>query len=174
MASDDVHKSTARLLLSHAQAEYASLADTWQSIEQKAQGTVAIVGIFLTTAAAAYSKIDQVGLPARYVLFFAVLCLVAAALIAITTLFVRSFTAPEGLEEVVPWARSVYAADGDGSDQKAIRDFVGHRIHGWTQANKALHKENGRKAQYLRWSQILLFAGIVLLMVVYGLVILVA
>lgn len=171
MASEDVHKSMARLLLGHAQNEYRALEDSWKSIEQKAQGTVAIVGIFMATATTAIFKIDLLDHGARVVLFFAVVLLVAAALIAIATLFVRSFATLEGLEYVVGWAKDVYGATDDGPDRVAIREFVEHRIKGWKRANSALHKEIERKARLLQWAQYLLFAGIVLLAIVCGSVI---
>ncbi len=168
MASDEVRKSMARLLLGHAQAEYGELADSWKSIEQKAQGTVAIVGIFMATTPVVYSKVGLVGVPARILLIHAVLFMVAAALVAISTLFVRSFTSIEGLEDVALGADDVYRAPDDGPDREAIREFVDQRIEGWKAANKALHEENHRKAKVLQWAQYLLFVGVILLTLVYG------
>lgn len=171
MASDEVNKSMSRLLLGHAQNEYRALEDSWRSIEQKAQGTAAIVGIFMATATAAMFKIDMFDHSARVLLLIALGLLVASALTAIATLFVRSFTTIEGLEYVVGWAKDVYGAPEDGSDREAIRNFVEHRIAGWKKANSALHEENGRKARLLQVAQYLLFAGVVLLAIVCGLVI---
>ena len=165
--SDEDHRRLSEFIVDHCKTEYTSLADTWRSLEQKAQGTTAIVGIFLAAATLLFGQADQLPALAGYSLVGAVIFLVLSVLFALWSLLVRDFQTVEGTEDVIKAAEDVLGAHDDREASKTIPAYVTDRTAKWQEANTALHEQNQKKAKAVGRAQILLMIAVVLLLVVF-------
>jgi hypothetical protein len=158
--SDDDSYSPLTSALEAFRAEYADLSDTWRQLEAKAQGTVAIAGIFLAAAyafvrdlrAATSSGLLRIGIA------LAVLLFLASVVLAVLALRVREVQAPpvgDTLRELAEDLMQVSPADRG----ERMPDFLRDQMRLWPETNADLRKQTEAKAGQVRWAQrLLLFA----------------
>jgi len=140
-------------------SEYGDLVSTWQSLETKAQGTVAIAGIFL---AASFNFAREIpagtGYLQRGVLAVCVVALTAAILFAIGALRVRSIFRRPGGSSLDQQVQALSRGETLPSDSQLLRmdwDFV----RGWRAVIEEFASANGRKARALRRAHTVLAIG---------------
>ena len=154
--SDRVIKSTSRLLVQHARDAYQHEAEDWRDIDRKAQGVVAICGIFLTAATLSLRNLVSFTVVGHLALFVLVVTVLIAAWQAISALKVAKIKhGVEPTSEVIYHAKEVFEAapnDDDGAQQR-IRDFVLDRAEEWSKARDALFVVNDRKAGLISSAQ---------------------
>ncbi len=165
---DDFQKSLSRLLLEHCRVVYGELTDTWRGLEAKAQGATAIVGIFLAGAFVLASRAESLGPIEKSLLLLAVGVLVAAAVVALFSLRVRTFDTLEDIDSARDAARAVIETEDNADAQARIRKYVLDRVAQWRDASEALREQNHSKAGALGASQSVIILGAVLLLAVFG------
>jgi len=159
--SEDVYKTSSRLLMNHAEMEYSELCETWRDLERKAQGTIAIAGIF---AAGIVGVLRLSSVPDGLLMVFLVLsflCLIISIIQAILTLFVSEVICIECSVDVIDDAESIFLSGDDEEAKGCIRRFVMNRLVHWKDAIESLDSANRKKAGSLELAQRFLLASVV-------------
>lgn len=159
--SEGIYRSSSRLLLNHAEMEYSELSDTWRDIERKAQGTIAIAGIF----SAGIVAILKDAYPASFLLcLFLTLsfsCLVISTIEAILALFVSEVVCIEDSENLIYEAKSIFDSRSEEEAKETIRIFVMNRLEHWKVAIESLSAANRKKVRSLEIAQKFMFASVI-------------
>jgi hypothetical protein len=145
--------------------EFDELVDNWKGIETKAQGTVAVCGIFIAAVIAFATKHtgDFVTLRAVF-LSLALFLLIASVVCAVAALLVTSVpNSPRG-EDVEDKFKPLLAKDV--LEQSDLSKLGGEIIDKWRSTNVAIHEANGKKADRLFVAQALLLAAIFVAVVI--------
>ncbi len=138
---------------------YDQARDDWKSLDTKAQGTVAIAGIFISGIISIFRQLSSDVLDFNHLLLgFSILNSGVAVALAAATLWIRrSRIPPAGVE-----ARSLAdRAIGSGQPVHPLeteRAFVQEQITGWDASVQSIRAEYTKKASRLLYSQILLLA----------------
>jgi hypothetical protein len=159
--SDDVHKSIARLMLEYGRLEFADVCETWRDIERKAQGTIAIAGVFIAGVVALLTRFEWLPCYVSAILAGVILLLVVSVLLAVRGLFVSKYDGLRDSAEVFREAEEVLTAASDADAKKAIRTFVKNMADDFSTTNMEIHKVNGRKAEWVLRAQLCLACGAV-------------
>ena len=165
---DGIHKSVSRLLLGHAQKEYEDLCNTWRDLERKAQGNIAIAGIFLAGTTLALRVLESPTTVQKTTIMISLLLLSLSIIQSIRVLFTKEVSAMEDSTEVRVAAEDIFNTYSDQEAKEKIRRFVLKRLVQWEFVNQDVHRVNGIKANILSSAQRLLMASI--LVVVFLLV----
>ncbi len=148
------------LSLDAHKAEYLEHSDNWKNLETKAQGAVAIAGIFLAVLFSWVHDIPQNYSCLEYFLLIAsIVLLVSSVICAILGLKIRKVCFPP-----------IGSMDGDITidilsieDKKEFKEripaFLNDQIHVWDETNKDIQNNNERKAKYIEVSQITIMAA---------------
>jgi hypothetical protein len=98
----EIKKSLYKETLDAYVAQYKDITETWKSLETKAQGTVAIAGIFIASAFVFIKDIrtSNLAFNLKLLLVAAIVCLVLSVVCAILALTLRSITSPPGGEKI--------------------------------------------------------------------------
>jgi Flp pilus assembly protein TadB len=135
--------------------EYRELWETWRRVDSKAQGTVAIAGIFLAAVFAFVQTLSVTTPVESALLVIAVALLVLAVLISVLVLRVREVPmAPLGdtLDQLVQ--DLIHGHDRPGSAE--VVGFLRDQTPLWSEANDELHTLGLKKANQLATAQLLL------------------
>jgi hypothetical protein len=143
--------------------ENKELSETWRSLETKAQGAVAISGIFI---AGAFAYIREVNLQGHRVekifLGTSILSLVVSVVLSIFALRARKVAAApigEYLDELV---QDLLQLENDGELEERLPDFVKDQIRLWRIVVKAASATNKSKARYLLAAYVFLVLAILM------------
>lgn len=142
--------------------EYKEIIDNWHRLEGKAQGSVAISGIFIA-GVFAYLR-DNIALMPCYqkiLLGAGIICLLISVSFSILALRIRQLPAPpmgEYLDRLVCDLLEVT----DSSLLERLPLFVQDQITGWRNVRKGLVDANLRKAKNIWIGQILLVISILI------------
>ena len=151
--------------------EYRELSETWRHLETKAQGTVAIAGIFLAGVFAFVRTLsDNASFCDKALLLIAVLLLVLSVLFAILVLRVREVTSPPIGDSLDTLVKDLLSP-GEATQEDLVA-FVRDQTGMWADANKETHRHNQIKADHLFRAQILLLIAVVVVAVLTSLSIL--
>jgi hypothetical protein len=162
---------------------YRALADDWKNLDGKAQGTVAIAGVFLAgvfgfvkSLADRKPQVDgSIEVATRFcvtgtdscitqrnaeslLLGLAVLGLFSAVLLAVMTLRVRLVRSPSGAE-VDEMAQDAARLVGGGHDQDIPQRFVAEQLVLWRDAVVETGREYLRKGRQLEHAQLAILVG---------------
>jgi hypothetical protein len=75
--------------------EYKELTETWRSLESKAQGNIAVAGIFIAGSLAYLEKLSpQLQRHEQVFLLIAIACLIVSVILAILALKTQTITPP--------------------------------------------------------------------------------
>ncbi len=159
--SDDLNKSIARLVLNYGQLEYTDVCRNWRSIESKAQGTVAIAGIFIAGTFAVLAQFGGMPSWATSVIVGVLFALVGAVLCSLCALFVSEYDALDDTSEVLKRADQVLSADSEIQGKAEIRNFVDDLAKTFARTNAGIHRINRKKANWVLAAQTCLAIGVV-------------
>lgn len=149
-------------VLSSYQEEAKKLDDTWRLLETKAQGTTAVVGVFIA-AVFAIARSLPAGLSAGYrgLLVASVALLVASVLLSVAALRVRSVIAHPGgavTRKLVLDYLGVRTADD--AEERYVRSLHDQCVL-WENATRTHLSANRSKARLLLMAQLCLVAATV-------------
>jgi transcriptional accessory protein Tex/SPT6 len=151
-----VIKSTSRLLVQHARDAYQHEAEDWRDIDRKAQGVVAICGIFITAAALSLRNLPSFTFIGHLALFALVVVVLIGAWWAISALRIAKIEhGVERTSDVIDRAKEIIFEDDSDSAaaQQRIRQFVLDRAEAWSKAREALESVNHKKADLILSAQ---------------------
>ncbi len=151
-----------KAVLDAYRVEYAELYQTWRSIDTKAQGNVAIAGIFLAGLFAFVKDIVLATLWWQKTLLVVSGCALSfSVLLAVLVLKVRTRRSPQVAHYIETLARDL----ADLSDESDIRSrlpaFASDQIEGWRNSVSEMDRLVTEKANKLYWAQVLLGLGVV-------------
>jgi len=154
MDKKEVRSELTRFVLDSLINEYKELADTWKTLDTKAQGTGTIAGVFLA-AIFTWSRDLPAGFTCanKFGLGVALLFLIVVVLLSLFALAVRE-------HDDLPQGRSVKGMYSDLNDvdlqQEHFDRFLGGLIEKWGQTNEQISAHNIAKGLYVRWAQYIL------------------
>jgi hypothetical protein len=183
MSNETIKTELLQASLSAYTSGYRVLADDWRNLDTKAQGTVAIAGVFLAGAFGFVKSITDrkpqiegsVAVVSRFCLIstekcvakgtvesgllaLAVVGLFSAILLAVLSLRVRSIRSPSG-EEVDTMARDAATLIGT-ADESGISDrFIAEQRLLWLDAVEETFREYLQKAKHLARAQLAILLG---------------
>lgn len=159
----DEEKSNDALIQAYSD-EYSRHEEGWNAIETKAQGTIAVAGIFAGFALNYVTDIpSDLALPMRLLVVDIVLLLLVSIVAAALALHVRDYkAAPPGAyyEELVNDYRLV-ASDGGGTDGYKLL-LQKNELFAWKSAVTDRKLKNDQKAKRVRIAQYCLLGAIAL------------
>lgn len=153
--------------LDSAKSIYAARVDQWKTLETKAQGTVAVAGIFLGGVFAMARDVKvETGNFERTLLMLTSISLLLAVAAAVLALHVRATPMPGGkLNETVK--RLLLPERTDQLEDRVPR-FIGDRARDLHTCASKLATVNKTKAAQLRGAQWFLFASALLVCALIG------
>ena len=141
--------------------EYRDLADDWKGLETKAQGSVAVAGIFLAALFAFVRELTANSGPLESVLLaVAVLTLLVSVGYAIAALRIRDIAASPLGKHLKPLVQHLLATPDLEANPDRATNFLNDHIRMWHETNENMHHENDRKAGHVLRSQVCLMAAI--------------
>lgn len=160
--SEDVPKIREFLrkaLLDSYKDEYKELAEVWRGIETKAQGNIAITGIFIAGVFIFLREINsQTFWAEKLILGLAVVLFIISVYLAIFALQVRQTRFPP----MGGFADNMFIdllRFGDVELCERLPRFINDQANAWSQVKEDIIASNEVKAAYLWWAQqFLLFA----------------
>jgi hypothetical protein len=162
-ALPELRESLESSVLDSYQEENKELSETWRSLETKAQGAVAISGIFI---AGAFAYIREVNLQAHRVdkifLGTCILSLVVSVVLSIFALRVRKVAAAPIGEYLDDLVQDLLQLENDGELEERLPDFVRDQIGLWRRVVKAASATNKSKASYLLAAYVFLVLAILM------------
>jgi hypothetical protein len=158
--SDGVYKSVADFVLDHGAARYKELSEVWRDVERKAQGTVAIAGVFVGGVLALSRNLEvQVDL-VRYFSLAGFVALAVSCLCALLALRLKEIILMTSDEIVLSGAKDILTELSDTGAQRKLRAFLGQMAERWATLNRLIERANRRKMRWLRCSHWTLAAGL--------------
>ena len=156
-------RSLREAVLGSYRDEYKELGDAWRGLETKAQGTVAIAGIFLAGAFAYIREISaQTSLGQKLLLVCAIVCLVTSVCLSVLALEVRRVAAPLVAGRVDQLVKDLLAVADDNEFLDRLPDFYSDQAAAWREVNQQSHEANQSKARRVWNAQGFLLAAIIL------------
>jgi hypothetical protein len=144
--------------------EYKDLYDAWKNIDTKAQGTVAIAGIFLgavfTLANPSPTWAVKLSAEDRGFLFLSAGALALAVVLAAVALWV--VTAPRQVEGAKVRQLVTTAVGGTAPDPTTVAKLRQDLSTLWQATNERFAADVEAKAKWLRMAQVTLVAGVLL------------
>ena len=142
--------------------EYKKLNETWRSIETKAQGSIAVSGIFIAGALAFITKADlALSCYEKTLLFVGITCLIVSVILAIvTSRTVAIITAPLGSY------RAKHTIDlGQVKTEAELQEYLpllfAEHVVEWKRVIDAVNSVNVKRAETLWAAQLFLIFAII-------------
>jgi hypothetical protein len=162
----DPRESLLKTALDAYRDEYEKLAEIWRSIEVKAQGNIAIAGIFI---AGAFAFVRDIIRPSpncqKHIFVVALGLLVASVIFSLLALRTRSMLRPPGGEIVSKLVGDLLPLISEKDFEDRMPAFIENQIKGWKQSVEGVRKANEDKASHLWVAQLSLLAAILLVAV---------
>jgi hypothetical protein len=157
---DDIYKSTFRLLLSHAKDEYDEHSSIWRDLDRKAQGNIAICGIFMAGVTVIFRVVFDPDVFTKALLTASFIFPAVAAFLSIKVMQVVEVQAIEGASDIAKASKEIFDCDENNKAKEKLRLFVTTRIEAWVSVTEDVAKANKEKAHFLAMAQSLLRAGV--------------
>lgn len=139
--------------------EYSELCDNWRSIDTKAQGNIAVCGIFIAGSLAFVRTLpDTPDQNTLLLLTVAILCLLFSTVLSLLVLKVRTVpSAPSGTEisELVNDLTRPESFEQDDYER-----FLGEQLRMWQKTNEKVFENNRDKVRCLFLAQLGLMAAL--------------
>ena len=156
-------KSLLSLNLDSYEKEYRELWEVWRHLENKAQGTIAISGIFV---AGVFAFIHTSGplssVMEKILLSLSILLLIISIILSILVLRIREFISPPIGDSLDNLVKDITESKEEITSE-TILNFINDQSLMWKKANKKLNEVNSSKAKYLLGAQWVLLAAIVIM-----------
>jgi hypothetical protein len=147
--------------------EYGELYQTWRSIDTKAQGNVAIAGIFLAGLFVYVKDIDPAGLWwQKTVLVVSGCALVFSVLIAVLVLQVRIRWSPQVGKNIEKLAHDLLDLSDESDMGNRLPAFQSDQVEGWKNSVDKIREIVTGKANKLYCAQVLLAVGVVCIAII--------
>jgi hypothetical protein len=161
--ADGIKERLLRAVLDAHQDEYHDAWDTWKHLDVKAQGSIAIAGVFLAGIFAYAGRVPaDACLYHKLIIVGAVACVAFSVMFAMLALRLREVAPPPLGSEVGEMVAHILSRDeGDALREREV-NFSSDRIRLWGDVNEEMRSVNGKKAGHLKATQWLLFAVVVL------------
>ncbi|MGQ0761785.1 MAG: hypothetical protein ACT4OT_07195 [Acidobacteriota bacterium] len=156
----DLRESLQRLVLDSYRDEYKDVSETWRNLEGKAQGAVAIAGIFVAGAFAYIRDAKTPGSLEKVSLAVSIFSLMASVLFAIWALKVRKVPAPPWGSEIGKLVQDLLAIKDDPELAKRVPLFTTDQVKLWETSTNKAKKVNQSKANWLLASHVFLVLAI--------------
>lgn len=158
--TNDPKEQLLRDALDSYKEEYSELSEIWRNLDGKAQGAIAVSGIFLAGMLAFVRALLQSASSAeKWLLTVSAIFLVLSIIFALIVLWVRTVPkAPlgESLEILINDLLSME----DGTEPERLHNFSRDHARMWKITNIEIQKVNEKKAFYLVWAQGMLIMAI--------------
>jgi len=144
--------------------EYKELQEDWKALESKAQGMIAIVGIFIAGAFAYVGEIkEDTIIGERLLLLTIIIGLVSSVILSIISLKVREMFGPPIGGFLNQITSHLLHEKNAAAFAEVYRDYLDEQVKRWEIVNENVRAGNDVKASYLWKSQQLLIASIFLI-----------
>lgn len=158
----EIHERLRKAALDAYLEEYKQLKETWRSIETKAQGSIAVAGIFIAGALAFLTKMDaHLRCHEEILLFAGLACLIASVILAILVLRTRTTRAPPLGSFAGAYAIELVKVNTDADLQLHLDAFFRDGVSRWRDMITEVGKANESKADTLWCAQLFLIFAIV-------------
>jgi lipopolysaccharide export LptBFGC system permease protein LptF len=142
-----------RFTFDRAQYEHDHLSETWKRLDDKAQATATIAGIFMAAAFAfLQSSAVQLTSPQKWVLCAGVLFLVVAITLSVFSMLIQEVSLPPTTARAAKMVADVLAGDPKEFEER-YDGLLADTIDPWVQVNAALTTVIARKGRQLLWGQ---------------------
>jgi hypothetical protein len=159
----DPRESLLKTVLDAYRDEYEKMVGSWRGLEGKAQGNIAIAGIFIAGAFAFVRDIIRTSPNYQKHIFVVVLVLLVVSVInSLLALRIRSVPGPPGGEMLSKLVGDLLPLISEKDFEDRMQAFIGDQIKGWKQCVEKVREANGDKAVYLWVAQLALLAAILL------------
>lgn len=155
--------------LNSYEKEYHELCETWRHLEDKAQGTITISGIFLAALFTFVSGlIDTIGLFDLYyekgLLIAAAILLTASVIYAILVLKIKEVKTPPQGDELNELINDLVESQ-EAETSERLPNFIRDQVKLWQKVNLATYEIDLGKARNLFRAQVLLITAICAVMI---------
>lgn len=170
---DDPRELLIRDALDGYKEEYRELSETWRSHDAKAQGTIAISGIFLAGMLAFVRTLTQTAAHTEKCLLTATAVLLTLSIICcLLVLWIRNVTSAPLGESLAALVKDLLRGE-DGIAPEGLLNYCHDQAEMWNRTNQDVEIVNKKKVRHLINAQVLLLlaigcAGIVTLMEVWN------
>lgn len=160
--ADEIKESLLKLVIESYRDGYKELADTWRNLETKAQGNIAVSGIFIGAVFAYIQKVNpQPQQNEKVLLGIAAFFLVVSVVLSLIALRIRTVPAPPLGGYVDRLVTDLIKCAKDEADLVTrIPDFCYDQIDGWRDVENKVVKSIGLKARSLKGAQVSLTVAI--------------
>jgi len=154
------HKLFISLLDAHSN-EYRHLLEVWRDLERKAQGVIAISGVFLAAAFAFVRQIDCGTQDIEKVLLcIAIVLLVTSVLISVLVLRIREVRIPPGGEFINNLVDDILKIDESSVSSERYSGFIFDQVRISHDVNEEMSNANESKAKHLWRAQLSVICAI--------------
>jgi predicted PurR-regulated permease PerM len=148
-----------KFALEHTQFEYGNLTDAWTRVDEKAQATALIAGVFL----AAVFVFLQSAIPSwtkevRWGFGSVVVCISVTIGLAVLAMLARESSLPPTAKSVGKMVSDVLNQDSNELADRCVR-LQGEVINDWIRVNVDIRQLVDKKANLLLWAQRSLLAS---------------
>ncbi len=141
--------------------EYRELAEDWRALDRKAQGTVAIAGIFIAAALAFLDAVPIADAVTTMLLAIAVTALATSVVFAVLALRIREVRSPPPGDRITVMARDLSAPEEPKTDISDVVGFLNEQIEQWRPVNRDVRKHYNAKTQHMGRAQFYLTVAII-------------
>lgn len=141
--------------------EYKEQTETLRSLESKAQGSIAVAGIFIAGTLAYLEKLNpNLQQHERVLILIALVCLIVSVVLAILALRARTIDAPPLGSFVAHYSILLVKIDSEQRLRPYQESFFTEHVSRWVDVMNQIREANASKAKYLRSAQQWLIAAI--------------
>jgi amino acid transporter len=142
--------------------EYKEQTETWHNLESKAQGNIAVAGIFIAGSLAFLEKLgaQQLQQYEKVFLVIAIVCLIISVILAIFTLKTQTIDAPPLGSFVGHYTTRLLKLDAEAKLLVYLESFFNEHVSQWKVVMDQMREANAFKARYLWAAQRWLIAAI--------------
>lgn len=157
----EIRESLQKAVLESYRDEYKELSEAWRNLESKAQGSVAIAGIFIGGAFAYIREIgSEAGRLEKVFLGASIICLIISVTFAVLALTVRKVAAPPIGEYVDGLVQDLLRLENDDDLVHRLPRFTGDQIDSWREVTTDAKQRTRSKANCLSGSHVFLVLAI--------------
>jgi hypothetical protein len=158
----EIHERMRKAALDAYLEEYRQLKETWRSIEAKAQGSIAVAGIFIAGGLAFLTKLEtSLGRADKLLLFIGLACLIGSVILAILALRTHVTTVPPLGNVVGEYALGMVHVQVEADLELHTAAYFTDVVGRWQNIINEVTKTNETKAQTLWYAQLFLIFAII-------------
>ena len=141
-------------VLNAQKASYQTTSESFRDLDTKAQGAVAIAGIFLAAILAILQQGTVGDLWGEIAMAVSIGSLIGTVLLAIRALGLRKVVKPPSADDVRRMAVQILTDPATAPER--IAGFYGDRASAWSKATRSLDASAAKKAVAVKWAQLAL------------------